>query len=218
MDLIDAVSTLMLARFQAKLHNQDIPITPSVIIPTQLLADCERATTILVQAFRNRGANPHLHTSVDRGLTQNVVYTSWDVRRYSDSLSPMADGRNEKLERTLSERFKPIYDIVTLIRDAATMVDKFGCIMTWYLPLILTFDRQVSVRHPLFDRLSLSYSADRKFCGKVSTWSRNCFRREWCRIPSAGEAIHSISNHWALATRNPVFATFPRPGSNRVIR
>jgi hypothetical protein len=52
-DLTSAVAAFIRAQFETKLRNEHKMILPSIIIPTQLVADCERASNVLVMAFRN---------------------------------------------------------------------------------------------------------------------------------------------------------------------
>jgi len=76
--------------------------------------------------------------------TRNAVNTIWDAKRYSDRLDQKNDGFNTEKELLLLDKYKPIFDPVRLLAVPATCADVHRNILLWYLPGILTWERQAS--------------------------------------------------------------------------
>lgn len=84
----------------------------------------------------------------DFGVTRpNVppVLVPWSAEEYSESLSPKQTGRNAKVESKLQEEYPPLFPLgdAREISDPCTIIDKDGRVLCWYLPGLLTFERQV---------------------------------------------------------------------------
>ena len=66
----------------------------------------------------------------------------WDVRHYRDNISTKNEGMNEEFEESLKRRYPPIngYGKIT---EPCVVIDNEGIILVWYIPNILTVERQV---------------------------------------------------------------------------
>ena len=74
-----------------------------------------------------------------------LVSTVWDVQRYADhiNLKNTGIGNNDR-EEALSRMFKPIENAPSLEVMPSTITDRHHRLLLWYLPNILTPERQVN--------------------------------------------------------------------------
>jgi hypothetical protein len=84
-------------------------------------------------------------------LTISPVQTDWDVERFISNIRElnMAGDHEARIDNELAhlkKKFK-IPDGSGYIDEPATVVDKFGCIMLWHLPGIISASRIVSRAH-----------------------------------------------------------------------
>ena len=82
---------------------------------------------------------------------ETPVQTGWDAARYSDHLSPNITGTNSGVESKLQNMFPPPFPEPVLVNSPHVIIDKFGIILCWYLPQILSMVRQVGIYLGLFE-------------------------------------------------------------------
>jgi hypothetical protein len=87
------------------------------------------------------------------------------VERYSDRLDPKNDGFNTEKELLLLQKYQPIFDPVRLLAVPATCADLHRNILLWYLPGILTLERQASPG--CFEPIPAPDGTDRRLFGKL---------------------------------------------------
>ena len=94
-----------------------------------------------------------------------------DIARYADHVGPADRGYSAKRNAYLNNRFPPAQ--VTDAGDPTVFIDRFGREVGWYLPEILTPERQVSLWPNAQTRGKLTYVVeDRRECDARSALSR----------------------------------------------
>jgi hypothetical protein len=111
--------------------------------PVDLLEECEYAAKVIVQAIKNPSKS--LPLIITPWLTSQSVRTEWSVVDYVEALrnvGPRCTGQQDKVENKLMESFPPCES--TLLSAPTVICDRDGLVMAWYLPGILSPQRQVS--------------------------------------------------------------------------
>jgi len=119
---------------------------PSIYVSSPLtwnhefLAECDRAVSVIAAALKYTGKIlKHRYIS----LTPDLERTSWDARRYSDKVGMRNAGQNANSESLLQTSFPPIHEPAKYEIKPMVIINKFGSILLWYLPGILSNNRQV---------------------------------------------------------------------------
>lgn len=73
------------------------------------------------------------------------VKTAWDIDRYCDFLGHRQSGQGSQAEEELRKRFKPLFNELSFLDAPALITDKHGVALVWYLPGMLTKDRQTQL-------------------------------------------------------------------------
>lgn len=109
--------------------------------------EADQALNVILHAIKNQGAWSGL--VVGRMYVNGIwqVSTVWDVQRYADhiNLKNTGIGRDDQ-EEALSRMFKPVENAPTLEVRPCTITDRHRRILLWYLPNILTPERQVNMQ------------------------------------------------------------------------
>jgi hypothetical protein len=144
LNLTEQISQYLTCLFRTKLNNLSTHTCglPGPQLTAQTAAECHQIADVLVAAYRNKGDSflfclpPYLNI-----LT--IVCVPWDAVRYGDRLNVRMSGRDDSAEAVLSKRFGPVTPDTQLYKDPFILVDEHGIILGWYLPQLLSVQRQV---------------------------------------------------------------------------
>jgi hypothetical protein len=140
------------------------------------------------------------------------VKTTWDAERYSDRLDPRNDGFNKDKELSLLKHYEPLFNPIRLLAEPAICTDMHMNILLWYLPRILTRERQASPC--CSEPVSTPDRTDRRLFGKVyGHWTVSFL--EVSSPMGAGDQMPSTFAHRTLASRAREPQTSLRLGSNK---
>jgi hypothetical protein len=140
----DTLSDYILRVFQ-ELIGPDEPHGPMVLppptLPVPLVAECKKAAMVLAAAFRNTSAHQKRLWQMESLISQCTpsVQLSWDVLHYSRRLPRIQTIKTvHKVVDGLHGRYPTVH-----LTKLTTIIDAHGRIVLWYLPGILTPERQV---------------------------------------------------------------------------
>jgi hypothetical protein len=117
---------------------------PHQSLSVDLVCECEHIAATLVDAYQNPSMSILLlhHLFIEPYIM--LVVLPWDAVRYDDRLTIKETGRNEEREERHKNAYPPRYDLWdTVTTKPSLVVDMHGVILAWYLPLVLSRDRQV---------------------------------------------------------------------------
>ena len=154
------------------LGTDKVPPTPADwprSVSTRLIHECDRAAGVLAWAYMARGML--LSISLEDLTDVFTVNVDWDVERYKDHLSIQYAGRNEDFEETLKKRY-PAVETDGIITRPFVVSDIHQKVLLWYLPGLLSEQRQVS--QSLCLKKHVYHQHHRRTCGTLQRCCRRC--------------------------------------------